>query len=115
MTTPPTEHHDPEHNDPEHNDRARRPVSTPASTSDHPSALDDPGKAMREIDVENALAGVMVGHRMAGGTPDEIDLDLVRRVITRELTGDEAVAIIKHRMGIPTETPAPSDPADPVS
>jgi hypothetical protein len=110
MTTPPTEHHDHEHHD-----RARRPVQTPASTSDEPNALDDPGKTTREIDVEDALAGVLLGHRMAGGTPDEIDLDLVRRVITGELTDDEAVAIIKHRMGIPPRTPEPPDPTDPAS
>jgi hypothetical protein len=53
----------------------------------------------RPVDVDNELAGVVVGHRLAGGEVEEIDLDLVRGVIAGEITDDQAIENIKREMG----------------
>lgn len=42
--------------------------------------------------VEDVIAGVDAGHRMAAHEPDDFDRDLARRQLRGEVTADEAVA-----------------------
>ena len=51
--------------------------------------------------IEDIIAGVDAGHRMASHEPDDFDRDIARRQLRGEVTADEAVAKVRsdHNLG----------------
>ena len=50
-------------------------------------------KTRSDAHIEDVIAGVDAGHRMASHEPDDVDRDLTRRQLRGEVTADEAVAL----------------------
>lgn len=49
---------------------------------------------MTEAQIDRAIAAATAGHRMAGMEPSATDLEIGRRQLRGEITGDEAVALV---------------------
>lgn len=49
-------------------------------------------KTRTDTHIEDVIAGVDAGHRMASHEPDDFDRDLARRQLRGGITADEAVA-----------------------
>jgi len=49
---------------------------------------------MTEAQIDRAIAAATAGHRMAGMEPSEYGIEVGRRQLRGELTGDEAVALV---------------------
>lgn len=48
---------------------------------------------LTEAEIDRALAAATAGHRMAGMEPTAADLEIGRRQLRGEITGDEAVSL----------------------
>lgn len=49
---------------------------------------------MTDAQIDRAIAAATAGHRMAGMEPSATDVEIGRRQLRGEITGDEAVALV---------------------
>ncbi|UGQ55230.1 MULTISPECIES: antitoxin VbhA family protein [Rhodococcus] len=65
---------------------------TDSHLTTRPSSLISQSR-LTEAEIDRALAAATAGHRMAGMEPTAADLEIGRRQLRGEITGDEAVSL----------------------
>lgn len=58
------------------------------------TAARDAQSHLAEPQIDRAIAAATAGHRMAGMEPSEYGIEIGRRQLRGEITGDQAVALV---------------------